>query len=38
MKPHVFQRIPLDRIAWGGLIPMISEANRTVARQDGVLL
>jgi Fic family protein len=37
MKPHVPQKLPLDGIAWESLIPVMSEANRTVARYDGVL-
>jgi Fic family protein len=37
MKPHVSQKLPLDGITWESLIPAISEANRTVARYDGVL-
>lgn len=37
MKPHVPQKLPLGGITWESLVPAMSEANRTVARYDGVL-
>jgi len=37
MKPHIPQKLPLDGIYWKRLIPSISEANRAVAKYDGVL-
>ena len=37
MKPFVPKKLPFDEIPWESLVAKIAEANRTVARYDGVL-
>jgi Fic family protein len=37
MKPTIPKKLPFEGIAWDSLIPKIGEANRAVARYDGVL-
>ncbi|GJQ20269.1 MAG: Fic family protein [Bacteroidia bacterium] len=37
MKPFVPQKLPLEQVEWGPLIPLIASANRSLAFFDGVL-
>lgn len=37
MKPSVPQRLPLEGLDWAALLPAIGEANRALARYDGLL-
>jgi Fic family protein len=38
MEPFVPKKLPLDDIPWEKLVTRIAEANRTLARYDGVLI
>ena len=37
MKPFLPQPLPRDDLDWGGLVPLIAEANRAIARYDGIV-
>ncbi|MBX3008040.1 MAG: Fic family protein [Melioribacteraceae bacterium] len=37
MKPFVPHKLPIDKLDWESLIPLIAEANRELARYDGIL-
>jgi hypothetical protein len=37
VNPHIPQKLPLDDLDWVRLIPLMSEANRQLARYAGVL-
>jgi len=37
MKPFIPQKLPLDSIKWEPLIPLLGQANRSLAYYDGVL-
>ncbi len=37
MKPAVAERLPIGTLDWAALVPVLGEANRAVARFDGML-
>lgn len=37
MKPIIPETLPIDKISWEPLIPLIGEANRCIAKYDGIL-
>ncbi|MEY2412075.1 MAG: hypothetical protein QOD84_681 [Acidobacteriaceae bacterium] len=37
MKPYVAEQLPLSGIDWAALVPLIGQANRALARYDGIL-
>jgi Fic family protein len=37
MKPAIAERLPIDTLDWAALVPVLGEANRAVARFDGML-
>lgn len=37
MKPFVPHKLPIDKLDWESFIPLIAEANREIARYDGIL-
>ena len=37
MKPFVPRLLPRDDLDWAALVPLISRANRAIARYDGIV-